>query len=297
MRSMTGYGRGIAEADGMRIAAEIRAVNHRFLDLKLRTAGLDPETETAITAAVRARLERGAVTVSIRISQGGAAAAPVVNVAAARQVYDSLCELAVSLGGRREDVTMALVCAQPGVMVASEGDEIDKVQAAGRRAITAAVNQALDALVEMRTREGHTLESDLQARLGRVSTAVDTIEGHAALAPELMQARLRERLDRLLADGRIALSEDRLGQEVALLCDRIDITEELVRLRGHVTHADKLMSQSQGAVGRRLEFLVQEMGREINTVGAKSQSAEIARCVVEVKGELEKIREQVQNLE
>jgi uncharacterized protein (TIGR00255 family) len=165
-------------------------------------------------------------------------------------------------------------------------------------AVAAALELALDELVRMRKREGDTLARDMSARLGRLRDFAGEVGGLAASAPEEHRRRLTERVQRLLqaSPGAPAPDEARLAQEVALLADRVDITEELVRLRSHLDQALALVADD-APVGRRLDFLVQELGREINTIGSKSQAAEIARRVVEAKAELEKIREQVQNVE
>ena len=290
---MTGYGQAVAERDGRRVVVEIRAVNHRFLDLKIRGQSLDPAVEEAVTGAIRKRIERGSVTAGLRIEERGGAAALRVDQEVAKQMYTELSALRAALG-IEEPVGLALLCAQPGVLVPQEA-------AANAEALVAcaseAAAQALDLLVAMREAEGAALTQDAGARLGRLATLADEIAQRADTAPGDARRRLEERLARLLQGSRVEVDEARLAQEVALLADRLDVTEELVRLRSHLEQAGQLMAESQGAVGRRLDFLVQEMGREINTIGAKSQSAEIARAVVAAKAELEKVREQVQNIE
>jgi uncharacterized protein (TIGR00255 family) len=282
MRSMTGHGRGSAEGDGRSVAVEVRAVNHRFLDVKLR-ANLDPDTERRASETIRRRLERGALTVSLR-EEGPAARAVRVDLGFALNVHAALVELGQKIG-HQGPVPLELVAAQPGVIGQGEPIEADAL-------FLSALDAALAALVDMRRAEGDILARDLQARLDRLEALAGEITQFADVAPSLYSQRLRERLERLAAD----LPPERVAAEAAALADRIDVTEELVRLRAHVAQARGLIA-SDGSVGRKLDFLVQEMGREVNTVGSKSQSLDISRRVVEAKAELERIREQVQNVE
>jgi uncharacterized protein (TIGR00255 family) len=198
-----------------------------------------------------------------------------------------LSALAVRLGVGKPD--LALVLAQPGVVVAAEpaGDEPDP------RAL-AALDAALAQLDRMRITEGQALAAELRARLDELAALRTAIAGLAAALPAQLARRLAERVRRLLEDPE--LDPGRLAQEAAVLADRADVTEELVRLASHVDQAGALLA-APGAVGRRLDFLVQEIGRELNTIGSKSASAEISTAVVDAKAVLEKVREQAQNVE
>jgi uncharacterized protein (TIGR00255 family) len=219
-----------------------------------------------------------------------------VDHAAAARVHAELTELSRALG-LTQPVTLELICAQPGVMAIQESEDDSAVVAA---CVRQAVDQALSSLIRMREAEGKALALDLEARLSRLADLVEHIAALAQAAPEQARRRLDEHLTRLLQKSQIAVDGQRLAQEVALLAERLDVTEELVRLRSHIQHVHALMAEvsaTGAAVGRRLDFLIQELGREINTVGSKSQSAEIARAVISAKAELEKIREQVQNIE
>ncbi len=290
---MTGYGRGVAERDGRRAIVEIRSVNHRFLDLKLRGTTLDPPVEARVGTAIRAECKRGSVTAMIRLEQRGAAATMRVDVEAAKRVFGELSALGETLG-LSEPINLQLLCAQPGVMVPDDTeDDAEEVAAC----IVEAVDLALAGLVAMRTAEGEALVRDLEGRLERLETLSGEIADHVETAPEWARRRLEERLGRLLQKSQIELDEARLAQEVAILADRLDVTEELVRLRSHVDQVRQILRGADQPIGRRCEFLVQEMGRELNTIASKSQSADIARTVVDGKAELEKIREQVQNIE
>jgi uncharacterized protein (TIGR00255 family) len=294
---MTGYGRGVAERDARRAAVEIRSVNHRFMDVKLRGAPLDAAIEERVAARVRERITRGSLTVTLRLEGWGAGASLRVDQEAARRVHAELRQLAAALEIEPR-ISLELVCTQPGVMVAVEGERgWGSVDEAMAECVAEAVDRALEDLISMRDAEGQALARDLAGRFETLRSLGAALERLASAAPEDAERRLRERLGRLLAGGKVPVDEARLAQEVAILSDRMDVTEELVRVKSHIAQLGELMSQRQQAVGRRLDFLVQELGREFNTVASKSQSADIARLVVEAKAELEKVREQVQNVE
>jgi uncharacterized protein (TIGR00255 family) len=290
---MTGYGRGGAERAGWRAVAEIRSVNHRYTDLKLRGSQLDPALEERVATAVRKRVERGAVTVTVKVDSAASASGVVVDTGAARRAHSALTELSRELG-MNQPVSLELVCAQPGVLVPAETNQDTESLTA---CVVSAVNAALSAMIEMRDAEGAALARDLETRLDHLVAVVDRLDELVAQAPADAHRRLEERLNRLLQSTKVEVDRDRLAQEVAMLADRHDVTEELVRLRSHVEQARASMKSTDASVGRQLGFLVQEFGREFNTVSSKSQSAEITAAVVEAKAELEKMREQVQNIE
>jgi uncharacterized protein (TIGR00255 family) len=285
MRSMTGYGRGIASHNGIRATVDIRAVNHRFLDLKLRGAPIAPAIEEAVSSRVRTAIERGSLAVSIHLAREGAASASRIDHEAARRAYDTLAETAARLGIPGPD--LALVIAQPGVVVS--GDERSEEDPP----VVAALDAALVQLDRMRTAEGLALAAELASRLDELTKLRTSIATLAAAIPGQLAKRLTERVRRLVEEP---VDPQRLAQEVALLADRADITEELVRLASHLDQARALCTAA-GAVGRRLDFLVQEIGRELNTIGSKSTVGELSSAVVDGKAVLEKIREQVQNVE
>jgi uncharacterized protein (TIGR00255 family) len=295
---MTGFGRGVAEQGRSRATVDVRAVNHRFLDLKLR-GQLAPALEDAISTRVRAALERGSVTVTVHVVRDGGAAAMRIDQSAARAAHQQLTELARVLGTSGPE--LQLVLAQPGVVIAAEEDPRDD---SDTPAVLAALDAALDQLAKMREGEGGALARELLARLDELAALRINIERLAADVPERVQRRLQQRLDRLLQDEVSERTNDaggfldpqRLAQEVALLADRADVTEELVRLASHLDQSRALINGSAPA-GRRLDFLVQEIGRELNTIGSKSAATEISSAIVEAKAVLEKVREQVQNVE
>jgi uncharacterized protein (TIGR00255 family) len=288
MRSMTGFGRGVAEHGGVRATVDLRSVNHRFLDLKLR-AQIAPSLEDQLATKIRASVERGSISVSINVARPPGAGGVRIDEAAAQRAHEALRALATTLGVAPPD--LALVLAQPGVVASSDApDDPETLDVA----ILGALDQALAQLQAMRAAEGRALERELLARLdelGRIRTA---IEGQAAGVAEQLQHKLRDRLARLVGDA--AIDPGRLAQEVALLAERADITEELVRLDSHLEQA-RAITKGTAASGRKLDFLVQEIGRELNTIGSKSQRTEITAAIVEAKSVLEKMREQVQNVE
>jgi uncharacterized protein (TIGR00255 family) len=290
MRSLSGYGRGAVVGGELRATVDVRSVNHRFLDLKLRAGAIPPAVEDAIGARVRGAIERGSVTVAIHVA-GGAPAAMRIDGDAAARAHAALGELARRLAIAGPD--LALVLAQPGVVTA--GDAIDDDTAA---IALDALDAALAQLDAMRAAEGAALAAEIRRRLDELVATRAWIAGLAAAVPQQVARRLTERIKRLTEDAGAGAGLDpgRLAQEVAVLAERADITEELVRLASHLDQARSLI-EAAGPVGRRLDFLVQEIGRELNTVGAKATTVEITTAVVGAKAALEKIREQVQNVE
>ena len=297
MRSMTGFGRGTATQGRVRATVDIRSVNHRFLDFKLRGAPLQPPLEEAVSSRVRAGVERGSVVVSVHLAREGEAGTRI-DKQAARAAHTMLAELARELSLPLPN--LELVLAQPGVVITGDDhrDETDDT------AVVAALEGALVQLNTMRDFEGKALAKELTARVDELTVLRTAISKLAADVPERTRKKLQERLRRLVADDASDKAADhagwldpqRLAQEVAVLADRSDVSEELVRLESHLQQATGLINGTS-ASGRRLEFLVQEIGRELNTIGSKSATAEISSAIVEAKAVLEKVREQVQNVE
>ncbi len=286
---MTGFGRGVAEQGAVRATVDLRSVNHRFLDLKLR-ATVGPALEEQVTAKIRATIERGSIAVAVHVVRPASAGSALrIDEAAAQQAHATLRHLATTLGLAPPE--LALVLAQPGVVIAS-GEEPE--QATPDAAVLAALEQALAQLQEMRASEGRALERELVARIDELDRLRASIETHAAGVVEQLHKKLLERLARLV--GETGVDPSRLAQEVALLAERADITEELVRLASHFEQARAIIA-GPAAAGRKLDFLVQEIGRELNTIGSKSQRTEISATIVDAKSVLEKLREQVQNVE
>ena len=290
MQSMTGYGRGTSEVAGRRLVVELRSVNHRFLETKLRLPWADAALDMHVTQALRGRLARGAVTVSVRDEGGGAGQEVHADVALAKQYYAAFAELNEQLT-LEQPITLELIAAQPGVITVGEGVPDGE---ALWRALEPGVVAALDALVAARAREGEALRADLEGRLAALEKLARELGELTRDAPEQYRKKLRDRLERALQPGEV--DPQRLAQEMAILADKADVTEELTRIAAHLTECQRLC-RARDASGRRLDFLTQELNREVNTVGSKSQSAQVAARVVEAKAEIERLREQIQNVE
>jgi len=280
---MTGFGRGSVDAGERRLRVEIRSVNHRGLDLKIRSGESDAFCDSEIARAVRAAVERGAVTVLIR--DESAAASAGIDEARVRALYGVLEQLRQELK-IAEPVTLGTVGAYLGASHGSalSGESLWEL-------LRPAVAAALKELTAMRAREGAALAVDLEARRVHLGEMAASLRARAATLPEKFAQRLQERLA-----GQTGVEPARLAQEVALMAERLDVTEELVRLETHLGHLGDIL-KGKGAVGRKLDFVVQEIGRELNTVASKAQDAEMAAVVIDAKAELEKLREQAQNVE
>jgi uncharacterized protein (TIGR00255 family) len=290
IRSMTGFGAGKAGRGDEEIDVEIRSVNHKFCEVKARLPRELSALEVEVVRAVKERLARGGVEVALRRASNRGAVAPRVDLPLAREYARAFEEVRATLG-LAGGVTLADVLAAEGVVSLEE--RATDLEAA-RGAVAEAVAVALEQLTAMRAREGEALGRDLLARLALVEQVVARVEVLAPQSAEHYRARLHERVHEL-ARG-FAPDPARLAQEVVLFADRIDVAEEITRLRSHVAQTRDLMAGSEPA-GRKMEFLVQEMHREVNTIGSKSQAAEIASLVVQLKAEVERMREQVQNVE
>ncbi|HMK71799.1 MAG TPA: YicC/YloC family endoribonuclease [Myxococcaceae bacterium] len=288
---MTGFGVGRGRAGDEELTAELKAVNHKYLEVKVRLPRELQTLEPELQRQVRGACTRGAVELSLRrTTPTSTGSVPTVDAELARAWRSALAEVARATG-LPDQVTAAEVAAQTGV-VRMEEPTVDAAAAA--RAADLAVAEALAGLQAMREREGAALERDLRARLLRVEQLVRAL---AALAPRAVE-EYRDRLAARLADltGGTGVEPARLAQELALFAERTDIAEELTRLDSHLGQFRTLLVSAEPA-GRRLDFLLQEMNREVNTAGSKIQSGEASVRVVELKAELERIREQVQNVE
>ena len=290
IRSMTGFGAGRGAAGGEELEVEVRSVNHKFCEVKVRIPRELAALEIEIAKHVKDRLARGGVDVGVRRASGTGSLAPRVDVALAESYARAFAEIQARLG-LPGPPTLADVLAAEGVVRLDERQlDLDAAREAARRGLSA----ALDALIAMRAREGEALARDLAGRLGTVEAFAARVAGLAPQTVEHYRTRLAERIAELTRG--VPLDPARLAQEVALFADRTDVAEEMTRLASHVAQARALLRSAEPA-GRKLDFLVQEMHREVNTIGSKSQSAEIAACVVELKAEIERMREQVQNVE
>ena len=292
MRSMTGFGLGEAPLHGGRVIVEIRGVNSRFLDLRVRMPPQLSGLTMFVEQAARERLARGRYEVGVR-TEGGVLPPPELDRKRAEAAYRALLELRDELAPEAE-VPFTMLTAVPDLFSSSLDESLDETRAS----LTQAIAAAIAAMDQMREREGETLAKDFAARIATVRELGRTIAERAPEVVEAYRRRLKERLERLLASlpGTEPLDPSRLEQEVLLFADRSDITEELTRLESHLSQFESYLSDAQ-PVGRRLDFLLQELVREIHTVGSKSQDAARAHTVVEMKAEIERMREQVQNVE
>jgi uncharacterized protein (TIGR00255 family) len=294
---MTGFGVGeallagdTAPGRGDKVTIEIRAVNHRFLDVRVRVPSHLPDLANVVESLARERLTRGRFDISVRID-GPVLGAMVVDHDRARSVFAALSALRDELAPDAE-IPLSLLASVPDLFVPSIEREGDALQAS----MASAFDLALRSLDKMRLREGVSIAEDVARRLAIVRRLMDAVTVRAPLVVDSYKKRLKERAERLRLASDVDIDSGRLEQELALFADRIDVAEELTRLEGHCGHLESLLLSAE-AVGRRLDFLLQEMAREANTIGSKSQDLAIAHAVVELKAEIERMREQVQNVE
>lgn len=292
IRSMTGYGRAEAQTGSGRFTVEMRSVNHRFGEVLVRLPRDLAPLEDRVRAMVQARVLRGRVEVTVMREDRAARTKTVrADVDLASAYAKALKDLAGALR-IREGMTLAQVTALPDVIRVEETKEdLDALWPQ----VAPALEKATADLVEMREAEGRRLAEDLETRLLRVEVLAQAVEARSRGAVGEFVTRLRERIAALL--GEVPVDENRLAAEVAIFAERSDVSEEVTRLRSHVAQFREDLRDSEGAVGRRLEFVLQEMGREVNTTGAKANDLEITRAVIAMKGELESMREQIQNVE
>jgi uncharacterized protein (TIGR00255 family) len=287
--SMTGFGRAEMACDGRRVVVEVRSVNHRGLDVKVR-GKLSPSTELEILRAVRASVGRGSIVLSVEEERRGEALG--LDLDRARGLYGALEQLRAELG-----MTTPVDLATVAAFLRLSGESA--ATPPSWEALAPAVGEALAALRGMRASEGAALVADLDQRFARLRAIVTGLDSAVRALPERAARRLEERLTALTQQS--GVSPERLAQEVALLAEKLDVSEELTRLSTHLDAATSLFGPGsepgRDGVGRTLEFLLQEIGRELNTLGVKSQDAGVSAAVVQAKAELEKIREQAQNIE
>ena len=289
---MTGFGVGtVVMAEG-RLVAEIRSVNQRFLDVRARLPRELGDLTLFTEQIARERLRRGRVELIVH-AEGSIGSPLVVDKERARSAFRALAELRDELAPGAE-VPLSLLAVVPDLFAPPSANELHAL----RDAVRAVVEQAVEGMLAMCRREGEALAADLRARAGLLRHLVGDVAQRAEGATDAIRRRLVLKLDRLLAGSDRAIDSVRLETEVALLAERGDVTEEVTRLGSHLDQfAEVVASEAAEPVGRRLDFLLQEMLREANTLGAKAQDAGISQQVVAMKVELERLREQVQNVE
>jgi uncharacterized protein (TIGR00255 family) len=288
--SMTGFGSGAAAGAEGRVKVELRSVNSRFCDVQIRCPPRIQRFEAGIRTQLRRRIGRGKITVFVDWEEVAAGSPlPTLDEELARHYLAELERLR-AVGGLDGRPDLALVAGLPGLFKSSvttpEPEAVEQL-------LAQAVDVALDDFVRMCAREGQALARDLRARVIKIQETLERVEAMAGEARQRIQGRLRERVETLLRPGEV--DEDRLAQEVVMLAERSDITEEVVRFHSHNAQFLDTLDQG-GEVGRRLNFLLQEMNREVNTISSKSHESEIVHLAVGIKEEVERLREQVQNL-
>lgn len=301
MLSMTGFGLGEAplndssKSTAQKLCVEIRGVNHRFLEVRVRLPAELQEHGAFVEQCARERLKRGRYDIGVRVNGPAEETGLSFNYARARALYQSLSQLRDELAPG-EALPISSLSPFAEWLLTKPSDNATPVRAA----LESALLSACSALQTMRATEGAALHAELKGRTLRAKALAYEIQELVPAAAELQQKRLRERVERLLTELSLpqtsAADNPQLLQELILQADKSDITEELVRLESHFNQFLNLLDQTD-AVGRRLDFLLQEMNRESNTIGAKSQHAKMSHLVVELKAELERLREQVQNVE
>jgi len=286
--SMTGFGAADAQWETWICQVEIRSVNQRFLDIRCRLPLGFQTMEPEIKKQIKAVSSRGKIDCSIKLEKGASEEKLKLNLERAQRYYELLTEFE-ALSGRKVGVDARDLSSLNIIEENKSGEPPEKCE----KVIRECLSRALEGLQEMKEREGQAMQSDIQQRLSSCGNIVNSIEKLSQAEPERFRDRLQERFSQL-TEG-VEINPERLEQEIALLADRLDISEEVVRFRTHLEHMDEIMSQRE--VGKKAEFLMQELNREVNTMASKSNHAGISQASVEIKSELEKVREQLQNIE
>lgn len=291
IRSMTGYGRGQDVIGSLSIVVELRSVNHRFYEYSSRLPRVYGFLDDKLKSYLQGRISRGKVDVFVQIDAAQAAASEVtVNTALAGSYLQALQQLEKQFG-LRYDVTVSTLARYPDILTVQQA-AVD--EDAVWQAVQQVTDQALDRFIAMREREGERLRADVLSRANTILKAVSAVEERSPRTVQEHMQKVEARMRELL-DG-AAVDENRLLTEAAIYADKIAVAEETVRLRSHIDQLRQLLDSGE-AIGRKLDFLVQEMNRETNTIGSKCCDIELTRIVVDIKAEIEKIREQIQNIE
>ena len=291
VKSMTGYGRAEETIRGCTITVELRSVNNRYLDCNIRLPRLYLFAEDGIKSRVQNIISRGKVDVFVTLDYAGTEEVKVtVNRPVADGYYGALKQLAQSYQ-LSEDISVSLLSRFPDVLLAEKAEEDTEQRA---QDIYSVLDRALADFDEMRTKEGSRLRDDILSRAAAIEDMVTFVEERSPQTVSEYRAKLEARMQEVLQNTQI--DESRLLTEAAIFADKVAVAEETVRLRSHIAQLREMLSKG-GATGRKLDFLIQEFNREANTIGSKCSDIQIARQVVDIKAEIEKIREQVQNIE
>lgn len=291
LKSMTGYGRCQDIVAGKDITVEIKAVNHRYFEFSARVSRGYTFLEDKLKFYVQSRVSRGKVDVLVTINSVDDGAVEVELNRQLAQSYIAALRQLSSEFGLRDDISVSSVARYPDLFAVKKAQlDEDEVW----NAVSDVAGRAVDRFISMREAEGKSMLNDVESRLQTILGSVEEVEKRS---PETLAAyteRLRTRIEELLGDAKV--DEQRLLTECAIFADRVAVDEETVRLRSHIEQFRRIV-ESEEPVGRKLDFIVQEMNREANTIGSKAQNTSVAHTVVEIKAELEKIREQIQNIE
>ena len=291
VKSMTGYGRAVETVNGREFTVEIRSVNNRYLDCTVKLPRVLSFAEDAVKQAVKNTISRGKVDVYItQRSEGDADVKVTLNTAMAAGYVEAMRQMAQEFA-IREDISVSLLSRMPDVFTV-EKPEVDEEQLLSD--MMQVVNAALANYDAMRAKEGEALKNDLSSRGNTIRSLVSQVEEGNGQTVIDYRTRLYNKLQEVLANT--AIDESRILTEAAIFADKVAVDEETVRLRSHLEQMDSMLAAG-GAMGRKLDFLLQEMNREANTIGSKCTDVRLARIVVDIKAELEKIREQTQNIE
>ena len=296
IRSMTGFGRGEYTDEISKVTVEIRAVNHRYLDIFVKMPRKYAFAEESIKSSIKSRLHRGKVEVNVSVDNIGQSDSDIrLDKELAAKYYEVLSDLAGSFEfGDESRVSLNLLSRMPDVIKATAADEDEE---AVTKRLLAATDKALDDFCGMRETEGAKLASDLESRADTVAAIRAKIEKRAPEIEKEYAEKFRVRVNEILG-GVYEVPEERIALEAAIFADKANITEELVRLDSHVAQLKSfLKADGSEGIGKKIDFLIQEMNREANTIGSKSNDNEITSLMLELKAEIEKIREQVQNIE
>lgn len=290
-RSMTGFGKATGEIDGQAITVEVGAVNSRYLDYNLRLPPAWSSLDPVIKQTVRKHIQRGKLTITVNRKRTMSAARSIrFDQGIAQQYLEAAKELA-SMIGTYETMSLSVLAQLDGVLYHEEADED---LSAVEPVLTKIVEEALRQLDIMRASEGKALAEEIRQRVALIRSGVAAIETRLPELNALYEERLRTRINELRTET--SITDERMAIEVALMAEKSDVTEEVVRLKAHLDHMEEILG-SKDPAGRKLDFLTQEIHREVNTLGVKTRDANVAKDVVSLKAEVEKMREQIQNIE
>jgi uncharacterized protein (TIGR00255 family) len=290
-RSMTGYGRSLVIQDGHEMAFEIKSLNHRYMDIHMRLPRNLTFLEEEIRQIVQERISRGRIEVHVNYQNVGPTSKKVEIDYGLLEAYMKAFDDVEKKTSLKDDITLSFIMELPDVVMITEEEENDEIL---KSIVRRGMNEALDELILMREHEGKKLTLDILDRIEYIHEMVAKIEERAPFVVQEYKEKLKERIQELLQDSTI--DEARFNTEVAYFADRSNITEEIVRLKSHMSQLRAALDANH-SVGRKLDFIIQEMNRETNTIGSKASDLEIINIVVEIKSEIEKIREQAQNIE